>query len=319
MSQLSEPLPLAAGAPAAVGQRAAPLVVRRSDARRRSTVGELVLAAREVWESRELLMQLVMRDVRVRYSQAIMGLAWAILMPLVIVLSGTMIRIAMATVSGRPIVPAVIGATAIKGVVWAFFSGALGGATASLLSNKALFTKLYFPREVLPLSAVISQAFDSAIGAAALLVALPFLGLKLTAALLWLPVLTVLLVLLTTALGFFTSCANLFFRDVKYVVSVVLTFGIFLTPVFFEPAMLGPVGGRLLMLNPLSPVIEGMRLAVIDGHNLLEALVVTNRRGQEVLSWTPWYLVYTAVWSLGGLLASLRVFRRSSVVFAEYA
>ena len=319
MPHLSEPLPIAAGVSAAAGQRAATLLVRRSDAKRRSTIGELVLAAREVWESRELLMQLVMRDVRVRYSQAIMGFAWAILMPLVIVLSGTMIRVAMATVSGRPIVPAVIGATAIKGVTWAFFSGALGGATASLLSNKALFTKLYFPREVLPLSAVMSQAFDSSIGAAALFLALPFLGLKLSATLLWLPVLAVLLVLLTTAVGFFTSCANLFFRDVKYVVSVVLTFGIFITPVFFEPVMLGPVGGRLLMLNPLSPIIEGMRLVVIDGHNLLEPLVVANRKGVEVLSWTPWYLAYTAVWALGGLVASLRVFRRSSVVFAEYA
>lgn len=319
MSQLSEAAPIAFGASAAAGRRATPLLVRRSTAERRSTVSELALAVREVWESRELLYQLVLRDVRVRYSQAVMGLMWALLMPLVIVLSGTMIRIAMATASGRGIVPEVIGATAVKGITWAFFSGALGTTTGSLLNNKALFTKLYFPREVLPLSAIAAQAVDTGIGVAALTLILPFLGAKFSVALLWVPVLVALLLTFTAAVGFFTSCANLFFRDVKYIVQVVLTFGIFLTPVFFEPVMLGPVGGRLLMLSPISPIIEGMRLAIIQGHNLLEPLVVVSRRGAEVLSWSPWYLVYTGLWAFGGLVLSMRLFRRSSVVFAEYA
>lgn len=305
--------------PAAAGARATPLLIRRSTSESRSFVGEIAHALGEIWTSRELVAQLVMRDIRVRYAQAVMGFAWAILMPLVIVLAGTMIRVAMATVSGRPLVPSMIGATAVKGLTWAFFSGALGTTTASLLANKPLVTKLYFPREVLPVSAVLAQVFDSSIGALALLLALPFLGLTISAALLWVPLLVLLLFVFTSAVGLFTSCANLFFRDVKYMVQVVLTFGIFLTPVFFEPVMLGPLGGRLLMLNPISPIIEGMRLAVIDGHNLLEPLTVYNRRGVGVLSWTPWYLVYTGVWAFGGVLASMRIFRRSAVVFAEYA
>jgi ABC-type polysaccharide/polyol phosphate export permease len=319
VSQLSEAVASVAATPADRPRPTAPLQIRRSSGEHRTFVGELAHAVREVLGSRELLVQLVLRDIRVRYKQAIMGFAWAVLMPLVIVLAGTMIRIAMATVSGRALVPAVIGATAVKGLTWAFFSGALGTTTQSLLTNKALVTKLYFPREVLPLSSVLAQCVDTLIGATALLIALPFLGLTLTPQLLWVPVLAVLLLLLTTAVGLFTSCANLFFRDVKYIVQVVLTFGIFLTPVFFEPVMLGPLGGRLLMLNPVSPLIEGMRLAVIDGHNLLEPLVVYNRKGVGVLSWTPWYLVYSGVLALGGLVAGMRVFRRSAVVFAEYA
>jgi ABC-type polysaccharide/polyol phosphate export permease len=304
--------------PAAAG-RTGPLAVRRSTAEARSLFGEIAHAVREVWESRELVAELVMRDIRVRYSQAVMGFAWALLMPLTIVLAGTMIRVAMATVSGRGLVPAIIGATAVKGITWAFFSGSLGSSTASLLSNKPLIKKLYFPREVLPLSALLAQAIDTSIGAAALAVALPFLGLTISPALLWVPVLALLLFTLSLAVGLFTSCANLFFRDVKYLVSVVLTFGIFLTPVFFEPVMLGQVGGRLLMLNPISPIIEGMRLTIIEGHNLLEPLVVYNRNGVGVLSWTPWYLLYTAGVSLVGLVLSMRVFRRSAIMFAEYA
>lgn len=316
MPYLSDAAPVTATSPAA-GR--APLVIRRSTGERRSLAGELALAVREVWGSRELVQQLVLRDIRVRYHQALMGFAWALFMPLMIVLSGTLVRVAMATVSGNALDPAIVGATAVKGIAWAFFAGALGTATQSLLANSALITKLYFPREVLPVSSVLAQTFDTAIGVAAVTLLLPFIGLKLSAALLWVPVLALLLFLITIVAGLVTSCANLFFRDVKYIVQVLLTFGIFLTPVFFEPVMLGPIGGRLMMLNPISPLIEGFRLAIIEGHNLLVPLVVANRRGVEVLSWTPWYLVYSAVWALGGLVVSMRVFRRSAVVFAEYA
>jgi lipopolysaccharide transport system permease protein len=306
------PLPTASASPARPH-------VRRSTSERRSTFGELALAAREVWQSRELVQQLVLRDIRVRYSQALMGFAWALFIPLMIVLSGTLVRVAMATVSGRALAPEVLGATAVKGIAWAFFSGALGTATQSLLSNSALITKLYFPRETLPLSSVLAQGFDTLIGVAALVVLLPFLGLHLSTALLWVPLLAVLLFTLTLVAALVTSCANLFFRDVKYIVQVLLTFGIFLTPVFFEPVMLGRIGGQLMMLNPISPLIEGLRLTIIEGHQLLSPLVTANAKGEQVLSWTPWYLAYSAIWAIVGLVGGMRLFRRSAVVFAEYA
>lgn len=293
--------------------------VRRSTAERRSTAGEIILAVSELWHSRELVQQLVLRDIRIRYHQAVMGFAWALFMPLMIVLSGTLVRIAMATVSGSALEPSVIGATAVKGLAWAFFAGGLGLATQSLLSNSALITKLYFPREALPLAAVLAQSFDTAIGTVAVLVLLPFIGLTLSPTLLWVPLLALLLFMMTLMASFVTSCANLFFRDVKYIVQMLLTFGIFMTPVFFEPAMLGPIGGRLMMLNPVSPLIEGMRLVIIEGHGLLTPLTVVTPRGVAVLSWTPWYLLYSAVWAVVGLVVSMRIFRRSAVLFAEYA
>lgn len=298
---------------------ARPIIVRRSTAVRHSVVRELIEAIREVWQARELLLQLVRRDILIRYHQAIMGFAWALFMPLMIVLSGSLVRVAMATVSGQPLAPEALGATAVKAIAWSFFVGALGTGTASLLGNTALITKLYFPREVLPLSALLTQCVDTAIGAIALALILPFMGLHVSAALLWIPLLVVMLVAVTLVFTLFTSCANLFFRDVKYIVQVVLTFGIFLTPVFFDPGMLGPVIGPLIMLNPVSPMIEGLSLVIIHAHNLLDPIILTNSHGVRVLAWTPWYLVYSAVWSVAGLLGTVRIFRRSAVLFAEYA
>jgi ABC-type polysaccharide/polyol phosphate export permease len=203
-------------------------------------------------------------------------------------------------------------------VPWSFFSSALNLATASLIANKSLITKLYFPREAIPLATVFAQAKDLGIALAVLAVVLPFFGLTISPNLLWVPLLLLMLMTYTLACAVFLSCANLFYRDVKYLVQLLLTFGIFLTPVFFEPQSFGPLGARLLMLNPLAPIIEGLRLAVIDGHNLLVPLVEVNRKGLSVPVWSPWHLVYSAVWAVGGLLVGLRLFRRVTYVFAEY-
>jgi len=151
----------------------------------------------------------------------------------------------------------------------------------------------------------------------AVVAALPFLGGQLTASLLWVPLLVLLIVLLTTGVCLFLSCANLFFRDVKYIVQVVLMFGIFVTPVFFEPAMLGGRAARLAMLNPLAPLLEGLRLALLAGHNLWQPLTLV-QRGAEVVAWSPWWLAYSAVWAVGGLVVATALFHRLQYLFAEY-
>lgn len=282
----------------------------------RSSISE---AVRDVVASRELLRQLVLRDLRVRYKQAALGFGWAIVTPMLIVLAGMLVRFAMARASGAELSAAVIGGIAVKALPWAFFAGAMGAATQSLLANRALLTKIYFPREVLPLATIITQCVDTSLGALVVAVLLVALGLEPSLQLAWVPVVAVLLVLLTTAVGLFVACANLFFRDVKYIVQVALTFGIFATPVFFEPAMFGPTGAQVLMLNPVSPLIEGLRLAIVEGHNLAVPLVVSPSGEPPVVAWSPWYLVYSAGWALIGMLLSLRLFRGLTDHFAEYA
>jgi len=290
----------------------------RADAAAPAT-SSLVESVRDIWYARELLGQLTLRDIRIRYKQAVMGFGWAILMPLLVIFSGVLVQYAMAYVSGRAVDPSLLAGVAVKAIGWSFFVGAIGFATPSLLASIGLVTKIYFPREVLPLSAVVAQCFDSAIGLVALVIALPFLHANLTAQVLWAVPVLLLLVLFTSAASLFLSCANLFFRDVKYIVQVMLTFGIFFTPVLFEPAMFGRLGARLLMLNPIAPLLEGLRLSVVKVHSLFHVLEVAGRDGQAVLVWTPWYLVYSAAWALVGLVLSLLLFRRASAKFAEFA
>ncbi len=274
--------------------------------------------ATDIWRRRDLLYQLARRDVRIRYKQAVMGFAWAIFMPLLIVLAGFLIRLAMATVSGSELQTTTVAGLAVKSLPWAFFVGSIGFTVNSLTGNMNLVTKVYFPREVLPLASIGAQLFDTLIGTAGLLLLLPFLGVRPTAALLWVPLLALILIMFTAASGLFLSCANLFFRDVKYIVQVMLTFGIFFTPVLFEPAMLGPIGAQLVMLNPLAPILEGVRLAVVEGHNLAEPLTQPTKSGMQAVAWQPWYLLYSAVWAVGGLIGSALMFHRLEFVFAEY-
>ena len=127
-----------------------------------------------------------------------------------------------------------------------------------------------------------------------------------------------LILMFTAATALFISCANLFFRDVKYIVQVLLTFGIFFTPVFFEPRMFGQLGGRLMLLNPLAPLLEGLRLSIVHGHNLVTPLVTASANGASFPTWSPWYLAYSAAWAIIGLIASALIFHRAEAVFAEY-
>lgn len=279
---------------------------------------ELREIVQDLWHYRELLYQLTLRDVRIRYKQAIMGFGWALFMPSLIVLSGFLVRIVMAHLSGTTLETSSVAGIAVKAMPWGFFVGAIGFATGSLTGNLNLVTKIYFPREVLPLASVLAMGFDTLIGTAALIAVLPLLGVTLSAALLWVPVLALLVFCFTAGVSLLLSCANLFFRDVKYIVQLLLTFGIFFTPVFFDAVMFGPTGLHIVMLNPLAPLLEGLRLSVVQGHHLLVPLIETTSSGQQVLVWSPWYLGYSAVWAVLGLLGGAVLFHRAEFLFAEY-
>jgi lipopolysaccharide transport system permease protein len=262
---------------------------------------------------------MTLRDVRIRYKQALMGFGWAVLMPVLIVGAGLLIKYAMTQMAGTGLGAGNFAGLAVKALGWAFFVGAVGFATPSLSSNLNLVTKIYFPREVLPLSAVLTQGFDSLIGATAVAAAVfLFLGVGLSAQLAWVVPLLLMLVLLTAGACLFLSCANLFFRDVRYIVQVFLTFGIFFTPVFYDVENLGPAGAGWMMLNPVAVLLEGLRLAVVQHHDLLHCLTVTTAAGREVVVWQPWYLLYDAAWSVGGCLLAWLLFHKLEFVYAEY-
>lgn len=283
-------------------------------ATRRSLVATLGQRVREVWSVRGLLHEFVLRDVRIRYRQALLGVLWALLMPTLTVVAGVVLRALMShdlsTASGHVAMAAV----AVKAVGWAFFAASLNFAMPSLAGNAVLVGKVYFPREILPLAAVLAQGIDLLASAAAAGLLLVALGVGVGPTALWAPVLLALLFVLTVGIGAALACANLFFRDVRYIVQVLLTFGVFFTPVFFDAAQMGPRGARLVMLNPVSPLLEGLRLTVVARHDLLQPIVLPS----GVVAWSPWYLAYAACWAVGSIVATGLLYARLELTFAEY-
>ena len=286
---------------------------------RRTILGDVKEIVSELSQTRDLVHQLTLRDIRIRYKQAVFGFGWAVLIPAAVVGAGLVVRYALAASSGRRFLTTEIAYMAVKSVPWGFFVGSINSATGSLLSNLTLVTKVYFPREVLPLSGILAQSFDSLIGGALVLLLLPFLGVTPSMQLLWVPLLALLLWIFALAAGLFLSCANVFFRDVKYLVQVFLMFGIFITPVILDATAYGHRGSQWMMLNPIAPLLEGLRLAIVDHKNLLFEVAApptaANPRG--FIFWRPWMLGYSAAWAFGGLLFSAILFHRSERRFAE--
>jgi ABC-type polysaccharide/polyol phosphate export permease len=259
----------------------------------------LIEQLRQLARSHELLFMLVWRDIRIRYKQTIMGLFWAILTPSLIVGAGAIFRIALAEYSNSTATTDDIASVIVRSVPWAFFVSAVRFGTASLLGNQSLVTKLAFPKEVFPLAATISSLFDFAIAAAAVVGILLIMGWAPTIHAIWVIPLVLVLFALTAGLALILSAANLFFRDVKYLIDVFLAYAIFFTPVFYDIAMLGKWGG-LVQLNPVAPILEALSDAVV------------RHRAPDV----AWVMYSTAVASLI-LLAGYWFFKKLEHKFAE--
>ncbi|MGH9203388.1 MAG: ABC transporter permease [Vicinamibacterales bacterium] len=254
---------------------------------------------RELVEYRHLLLMLTWRDIRVRYKQTAMGFLWALLMPALTVTAGIVVRKAFSIAQGAPLDAAAVASISVKALPWAFVVGSIRFATSSLTNNPTLLTKVYFPREVLPLSAVLASLFDFCVAAVLLAILLAFFGLAPSVQLAWVPVLLVLLVLMTGAAAMLLACANLFFRDVKYLIEVVLTFGIFFTPVLYDARMVGD-WESLLLANPVGAILEALNDTVV--------LHITP---------DPFWVGYAAVWAVLGFAVASVVFDRAEPAFAE--
>lgn len=254
---------------------------------------------REIVQYRNLLWMLTLRDIKIRYKQTVMGFLWAIFMPMLIVCAGLLIKKGFSIVSGKPMDLAELFSVSIKALPYSFFIASVRYATTSLTGNSNLVTKIYFPREVFPVAAVLANLFDFLLGTVILIAILAVTGFSMDYQIIWVPVLILLLILFTVASGMILSCANLFFRDVKYIVEVLVTFAIFFTPVFYDASLFGK-WAPLLLLNPVAAILE-------------------NINNVTVLHRPPdmFWLSYAALCSAGGLILSWSVFHRLEFLFAE--
>jgi lipopolysaccharide transport system permease protein len=236
---------------------------------------------RDVWSYRELLWILALRDVRVRYKQASLGIAWALLQPLAQILVFTVVFNRFAGFSGDGGVPYPV--FCLAGItVWNLFASGLNHASDSLLNSANLVTKVYFPRVLIPLGAIMTAVVDSSIAGLLLLgfmVAkqVPFHATVLLAV----PIASVA-ALWAAALGLWTSALTLQFRDVRHALPFFVQIMVYVTPVFYSASHVPERYHLLLTLNPLAAIVEGFRGALFGtpipfarlGLSVLAALVL---------------------------------------------
>lgn len=224
--------------------------------------GGLRAGIRKVHVTRELVVALVRRDLIVRYELAILGITWALAVPLLQMAIFTVVFTRVAPVSTDIPYPLY----AYAGLaVWAFFSSALRAATRSLSDQAALVSKVYFPREAIPLAAVIVALVDFAVTLVPLVGLMIWYGIRPTWGLLAVPLVIGVLFLFTAGLALALAMANLFYRDVQHVVEAVLLFWMFATSVVYPVDRIGGLSGRLLALNPLTPIVDAYRALLFNG------------------------------------------------------
>jgi lipopolysaccharide transport system permease protein len=227
--------------------------------------GLLELQLREVWAYRELLYFFVWRDVKIRYKQTAIGVLWVVLQPVLNMLVFTLFfgRLAKLPSDGLPYPVFYFAAL----VPWTYFAYALQMTTNVVVDNQHLITKVYFPRLILPISAVLSGLVDFAIGFVVLAIFTVAYAIRPTLAALWLPVLLLLAVLTALGVGLWMSALNALYRDVRYVVPFVISFWMFASPVAYASSLVPAKWRWLYGLNPMAGVIDGFRWAITGrGH-----------------------------------------------------
>ena len=219
------------------------------------------LKLHELWEYRELLYFLTWRDIKVRYKQTVLGAAWAIIQPFftMVVFSLFFGRLAKIPSDG---IPYPIFAYAAL-VPWTFFANGLSQSSNSLVGSANLITKIYFPRLVVPISAILSGGVAFLLAFAVLLGMMLFYGIVPTAQALWLPLLLLLALVSSLGVGLWLSAFNVEFRDVRYVLPFIVQFWMFATPIAYPSSLLSEPWRTLYGLNPMVGVVEGFRWAML--------------------------------------------------------
>ena len=227
----------------------------------RPSRGWVPLKLADLWEYRELLYFLVWRDIKVRYKQTVLGAAWAILQPFLtmVVFSIVFGRLARIPSDGLPY--PVFAYCAL--LPWQLFSHALIESSNSLVANERLITKVYFPRLVVPISAVLAGLLDFLIAFLVLIGMMMYYHVRPTAAVWTVPLFVLLAVGAALGVGLWLSALNVQYRDVRYTIPFLTQFWLFATPVAY-PSTLVPEAWRALYgANPMAGVVEGFRWALL--------------------------------------------------------
>jgi lipopolysaccharide transport system permease protein len=225
----------------------------------------LALPFGELWAYRELLYFMIWRDVKIRYKQTAIGVVWVILQPLLTMLVATLFFGKLAKLPSQGLPYSVFCFAAV--VPWSYFANALTSATNVIVENQRIITKVYFPRLILPFSAVCSGLVDFSIAFGVLLIFTFARGIKPTLTILLLPFFMLLAILTALGVGLWLSALNALYRDVRYLIPFLVQFWTLASPVYYSSLMVPERYRWIYGLNPMAGVIDGFRWALTGtGH-----------------------------------------------------
>ncbi len=262
------------------------------------TKGWVSLRIHELWDYHEMLYFLVWRDIKVRYKQTALGAAWAIIQPLFTMLIFSLFFGHLAKMPSDGLPYPIFAYTAL--LPWQLFAHALTESSNSLVANQQLITKVYFPRLVIPIAAILGGLVDFAIAFVVLLAMMLYYGIIPTFAIITLPLLLLFAVTTALAVGLWLSALNVEYRDVRYTIPFLTQFWLFATPIAYPSSLVPEPWRALLGLNPMAGVVEGFRWALLGKSGGVGPLMLVS-----------------VVAVVGLLLGGLIYFRRMEKTFAD--
>ena len=223
--------------------------------------GWAALNLRDLWVYRELILFMTWRDLKVRYKQTLLGASWAVLQPFLTMVVFSIFFGNLAKVPSDGVPYPIFSYTAL--IPWTLFSKALHDGSHSLVSNRHMITKIYFPRMILPLASVLAGVVDFLIAFIVLIAMMVFFRMAPTSNIWTLPLFLILALITATGVGLWLSALNVLYRDINYVLPFLTQFWMFLTPIAYPSSMV-PLNFQLLYaLNPMTGVVEGFRWALL--------------------------------------------------------
>jgi len=253
---------------------------------------------REFWRHRDLTMSFTQRDIKARYKQTALGAGWAILQPFSLMVVFTVVFSRFARIPSDGIPYPVFAYTGL--IFWSFFAKTVLGGTIAIVANANLIRKIYFPRETLLISVVLSGLLDLGVSAIIFAGFLVYYHVPITITVLWVPVLLLLQTLFALGVIFLTAPMHVNFRDVGHGIPLLVQLWMFATPVAYPISVVPESLRTLYSLNPMAPIIDGYRRTVLQG-----------------LAPDPGPLVFAAVVTAVLLLAGFAAFKHAERTFAD--
>jgi lipopolysaccharide transport system permease protein len=254
--------------------------------------------AKTLYSYRELLLMWTLREIRVRYKQSLLGAGWALLQPLALMLVFTLVFGVLIQLPSDGVPYPLFAYTAL--LAWTFFSASVTLAIPTLVNNLNLVTKIYFPREILPIASIGASLADLLVASVLLLAAVIWYQVPLSLNLLWLPLIMAVQIVLALGVVLPASALNVFYRDIRFIVPLGVQLWMYATPIIYPISLVPEQFRTIYAINPMVGIVDSYRRVILHG-----------------VPPSPEYLGLSAAISILLLLAGYTYFKRMEEYFAD--